>query len=129
MAETTDELLAHLSHRLKDMQDSIERVERGIFGDTEIGHRGLVKRVDDLDQAERGATAIHQAIEERRAAGDKRAHERIDETHKKVDVVERSVLTEVARVEKKIDRLLWAFVGAGVVSGGSVAAIARIAGI
>jgi hypothetical protein len=129
MPETTDELLAHLSHRLKKMQDSIDRVERGIFGDTEIGHRGLVRRVDDLDLVSEGASAVHQGMEERRADGDKRAHERIDAATRKVDAVERSVLVEVARVEKKIDRLLWAFVGAGVVSGGSVAAIARIAGV
>jgi hypothetical protein len=110
--ETTDQLIAHLASRFETLQESVERVERGIFGDSAIGHRGLVARIDTIEAVHDEVGAVHGAMEKDWKAGDRRIHERID-----------GVTAYVRRVERKIDRLLFAFVGAGVVSGGSVAAI------
>lgn len=109
-APTTEALLEELNRRFS-------RVERAILGDDTIGHLGLVRRVESLEVLGKDAQVTHDAIDTRRQDGDKRAHERID-----------GVFVELARVEKKIDRLLFAFMGAGVVAGGSVAGVARLLG-
>jgi len=109
-ALTTVQLLGELNNRF-------ERVERAILGDDSIGHLGLVKRTEMLEVLGRDAQIVHDGIDARRIGGDKRTHERID-----------GVFVELARVEKKIDRLLWAFAGAGAVAGGSIAGFARLIG-
>jgi len=97
-------------HLLEDLSRRFSRVERALLGDDSIGHLGLLKRTEMLEVLGRDSQNVHDGIDERRRDGDARAHERID------------------RVEKKIDRLLWAFAGAGVVAGGSVAGLIRALG-
>lgn len=108
---TTDQLIAHMSTRFGTLEDSVERVERGIFGDSAIGHRGVVARLDAIDETHEKTAQVHGTMTDDRVAGDRRTNKRIDEVERYVQ-----------RVEKKIDRMLFAFMGAGLVSGGSVAA-------
>lgn len=105
---------------LKDLHTRFNRVERAILGDPSVGHRGLVNRVENLERLGESAPEVHGAIDQRRVEGDRRAHDRIDE----LDTSTRDRLTSI---EKKLDRAIWlvtgAFIGGGLIGGGSVWAI------
>lgn len=99
----------------------LERVESAIVGDESIGHRGLTKRVMALEAAERSFEATHEGIDNRRLEGDRRLHERLDESTAKLD-------GEVQRIEKKLDRIIWVAAGIGIASGGGAALLAKAFG-
>ena len=95
---TTEQLIADLANRF-------DRVERAILGDETVGHIGLVTRTDRLEEANALEERIHADIDERRLAGDRRAHNRIDE-------LEENLQAEITSVGKKIDRAMWLSAGA-----------------
>lgn len=109
---TTDELIASLATRF-------ERVEQAILGDVTIGHIGLVDRMARIEADHRSVPDVHRDMGKERADGDKRTHEHIEK-------VEEALGSDVARIEKKIDRLIWIVVGAAAVitGGGSWAFLA-----
>lgn len=90
-----------------------ERVERAILGDPEAGHLGAIERLNHIDAQHAGIPEEHGAIDERRIAGDRRLHQRIDDHE-----------ANLKRVEQKIDRAIWLIAGSGLAAftGGWLAA-------
>lgn len=86
---------------VRQIDPRIARMELAILGDGSIGHEGLVARVRALENVDRG-------IEDRRAKGEERLHDRIN------------------TVERKMDRFLWIAAGIGLGSGGAGAYLASL---
>ena len=120
---TVEQMVASLSTRF-------ERVEQAILGDPSIGHIGLVDRMARVEQDHRDVPLTHQAMEDRRIEGDKRAHDHIekieDHLEDKILHVGSTSAADTARIEKKIDKLIWIVIGAAAVitGGGSWAFLA-----
>jgi len=131
-AELTPELVAALER----LPTSVDRLERALLGDPTIGHRGIVQRTERLEVLADGIHAVHNEIEGRRKEGDIRSHERIDLLDKtwKQELTQqhednRAELEQIKddgrRVEKKVDRLIYVFLGAGAVTGGGLGFLIR----
>ena len=86
---------------VKQIDPRIHKMELAILGDGSIGHVGLVGRVLSLEDVDRG-------IETRRAQGERRLDDRIN------------------NVERKMDRFLWMAAGIGLGSGGAGAYLASL---
>lgn len=84
--EMAARLQAQIAAVQKDLGDRLDRIEKALLGDREIGLTGMVERVRELDQGARSATDAHQAMEDRRREGDKRLHARIDEVERTNDM-------------------------------------------
>ena len=84
--EMAARLQAQIAAVQKDLGDRLDRIEKALLGDREIGLTGMVERVQELDQEARSATDAHQAMEDRRREGDKRLHARIDEVERTNDM-------------------------------------------
>ena len=101
---------------LEDLRSRFVRVERALMGDPSVGHRGLVTRVESLEQLGADAPEVRAAIDQRRTDGDKRLHERLDEHQEETR-------DAVAAVGRKVDRIIYVFAGAflgGLGTGGGV---------
>lgn len=83
--EMAARLQAQIAAVQKDLGDRLDRIEKALLGDREIGLTGMVERVQELDREARSATDAHQAMEDRRREGDKRLHARIDEVERTND--------------------------------------------
>ena len=84
--EMAARLQAQIAAVQKDLGDRLDRIEKALLGDREIGLTGMVERVRELDREARSATDAHQAMEDRRREGDKRLHARIDEVERTNDM-------------------------------------------
>ena|SRR5690606_27992462 len=84
--EMAARLQAQIAAVQKDLGDRLDRIEKALLGDREIGLTGMVERVQELDREARSATDAHQAMEDRRREGDKRLHARIDEVERTNDM-------------------------------------------
>ncbi|MDP3973162.1 MAG: hypothetical protein Q8P61_09680 [Candidatus Nanopelagicales bacterium] len=132
MTELTPELIAALGQ----LPASVGRLERALLGDPTIGHKGLVQRTERLEVLADGIHAIHNEIEGRRKEGDARAHNRVDQLEiqwrselKQQHDDNRAEIEQIKddgrRVEKKVDRLIYVFLGAGAVTGGGLGFLIR----
>ena len=122
---TDYQLSPELIASLTAMPDAVDRLHRALIGDQTIGHRGVVERLGVLEAVERAIPEVHAKIDERRVEGDRRAHERIDEIDKKYDAEVEAIRDDGRRIERKVDRLIWLFLGAGAVTGGGVGFLVR----
>lgn len=84
--EMAARLQAQIAAVQKDLGDRLDRIEKALLGDREIGLTGMVERVQELDREARSAVDAHQAMEDRRREGDKRLHARIDEVERTNDM-------------------------------------------
>lgn len=84
--EMAARLQAQIAAVQKDLGDRLDRIEKALLGDREIGLTGMVERVRELDREARSAVDAHQAMEDRRREGDKRLHARIDEVERTNDM-------------------------------------------
>ena len=84
--EMAARLQAQIAAVQKDLGDRLDRIEKALLGDREIGLTGMVERVRELDRESGSATDAHQAMEDRRREGDKRLHARIDEVKRTNDM-------------------------------------------
>ena len=119
------QLSAELVESLTAMPEAVNRLHRALIGDATIGHRGVVERLGMLEQVERSIPAVHASIDDRRIEGDRRAHERIDEIAEKFETEVDAIRDDGRRIERKVDRLIWLFLGAGAVTGGGVGFLVR----
>lgn len=114
------QLSVTLTDRTDVLDDRLERIEKALLGDRELGLSGMVDRVDRHERLATDASAHHDELDERRVDGDRRLHARIDNELE-------GVRTELAAVGRKVDRLIWMAFGAGaagtILGGGSVWAI------
>src|SRR5690606_23897866 len=101
--EMAARLQAQIAAVQKDLGDRLDRIEKALLGDREIGLTGMVERVQELDREARSATDAHQAMEDRRREGDKRLHERID------------------KLERSWAKAVWLGVGVSIGSAGGTA--------
>lgn len=108
--------IAHLDSRLtglfEALNDRLERIEASLLGDQDLGLKGMVRRVERLDELADSSSDVHAAIEQRRTDGDRRLHERIDE--------------QEARWEGRWNKLIGIVVGATVASAGGAAWIVQM---
>ena len=106
----------------------IERMEKAILGDAGIGHLGLVARVADLETVTRQQSAARRDIEDRVHETAARTHQRIDEVAvTKADADDLKANTEELRIlAKRVDRIIWAVVGAIFASAGGGYAVANL---
>ena len=79
-------LHAQIASVEKNLGDRLTRIERALLGDDDVGLVGMVQRVNKIDEENRFAAEIHNAIEDRRREGDKRLHKRIDEVERTNDM-------------------------------------------
>src|SRR5690554_6124838 len=79
-------LHAQIASVEKNLGDRLTRIERALLGDDDVGLVGMVQRVNKIDEENRSAAEIHNAIEDRRREGDKRLHERIDKVERTNDM-------------------------------------------
>ena len=79
-------LHAQISSVEKNLGDRLTRIERALLGDDDVGLVGMLQRVNRIDEENRSAAEIHNAIEDRRREGDKRLHARIDEVKRTNDM-------------------------------------------
>ena len=100
------------------LEPRLGAIERSIRGD-DLGNPGLVRRIDSVERVHQSIDAVHA---EMRATAANAAAAKADR-HEVEDLSE-----QVRRLSQRIDRAFWAFVGAGIASGGGAAAIARILG-
>ena len=101
------QLSAELVAALVELPAITRRLERAILGDPSIGHAGLVERLASLELVEKQLPEVHQQMDGRRAAGDQHTLSLIEE-----------LASDGRRIERKVDRLIWLFIGAGAVTGG-----------
>ena len=79
-------LHAQIASVEKNLGDRLTRIERALLGDDDVGLVGMLQRVNKIDEENRSAADIHNAIEDRRREGDKRLHARIDEVKRTNDM-------------------------------------------
>lgn len=118
--------VTHLEELMEDLSARYSRVERAILGDPSVGHIGLVKRMERVEEDHKAVPANHQALDDRRVAGDKRAHDHIEKVEAnlaaKVEDARSEALAEIqrvetanaatnARIESKVDKLRWTVMG------------------
>ena len=96
-------LHAQIASVEKNLGDRLSRIERALLGDDDVGLVGMVQRVNKIDEENRSAAEIHNAIEDRRREGDKRLHERID------------------KLERSWAKAIWLGVGVSIGSAGGTA--------
>ena len=120
----TDQM-ADLVDAVADITSGIARLERALLGDVSIGHQGLVARVSDLENLARSAATLHDGIDDRRAVDDTRLGDRMDELATRTHIEFDEIRDGTNRVERKIDRLLWVVLGAGLVTGGGFSYIVQ----
>lgn len=106
------------------LKEAVREVHTAIIGDERLGHRGLVARVDHLEQIERDRPQTHGKIEQNRIDGDKRSHERIDETNERITEVERQFTASLAGLTQEVKTskayLIGVGVGSAILGGGGV---------
>lgn len=115
---------------LEAIDPRIERLEHAILGDPAIGHVGLVTRLVTVEDFIRQAGQLHAAIEDRARESTARVHGRIDELDtSKAELEDLKALTaEVHALRQRLDRIVYAIVGAILASGGGGYALARFLG-
>lgn len=93
--------------RLDEIQVLVKDAYKAITGDATLGHRGLAERVErvELGQAQMARD---------RGDSNKRVHDRIDATNKRID-----------KIEKNWAYVVGAVLGAGLTGGGVGAAIVQ----
>lgn len=105
-----------------EMKESLGRLERALLGDPSIGHPGLVRRLENIENDHARIAGEHSIITEARADGDRRAHERIDTlaktVHDQITALETVTEGRADGIERKIDRFIW------LAAGGAAAALA-----
>lgn len=92
------------------LTDRLERMELSLVGDREVGLRGMVDRVNRIEDDSQSASDTHEGIEQRRRDGDARIHERID------------------KLEGKWRLAVGMAIGASIGSAGGAAALVKVFG-